>query len=347
MNIFLLAYALTLINGFFCKCIKQGRKLFCITSGFVYFLIAALRSWYVGGDSFNYKYMFEAIGILDLNQVLQFSEQDPFFAIFLKIINSISGEYTFLFAIVAAFFVITVWSCIYRYSDDPVMSIIILLAFSLYQFSMTGMRQTIAIGFIVLAFMAVKEKKRFLPYVYILMGSLFHISSLIYIVIPLVRRTPITVLTLRLATAILVVTFVLRRSIAGFLVFFLEGRGYGLSLSDSGLTMMLVVAALYVMAVVFMKEYSRTDKDYCILYYTGWLAVFFEILVTSQNIFFRIAFYFLIFYIILIPNVVSKVENRNTRIILKTSIYLLLSIQYIFYTIGSCYILPYTAFWQV
>lgn len=64
MNIFLLTYILTLINGFFCKYIKDGKRVFCITSGIAYFLIAALRRWDVGGDSYNYKYMFE-LGVFD------------------------------------------------------------------------------------------------------------------------------------------------------------------------------------------------------------------------------------------------------------------------------------------
>lgn len=90
---------------------------------------------------------------------------------------------------------------------------------------------------------------------------------------------------------------ILRRTIAALLIIFIQERGYNLSLSNSGATMMFVIAVLYVMAIVFLKEYSKTDKDYFILYYMGWFAVFFEILVTSQNIFFRAAFYFLISYV--------------------------------------------------
>ena len=346
MNIFLLTYILTMINGFFCKYIKDGKRVFCITSGIAYFLIAALRRWDVGGDSYNYKYMFELVSSMDLRQVIQYAKTDPFFFIFLKALSCISENYTFLFSVVAAFFVIMVWTLIYRYSDDPVLSIIILLAFNLYQFSLTGMRQTIAMGFIVLSLIEMKEQKRFSPYLCVILGSLFHSSAFIFIIIPLLRRITITTTMLRYSSLLLVVVFILRRTIASIFIIFIQERGYNLSLSNSGATMMFVIAVLYVMAIVFLKEYSKTDKDYFILYYMGWFAVFFEILVTSQNIFFRAAFYFLISYVILIPNLVSRVKSRNSRLILKSSMYILMSAQYLLFTIGSCYILPYTTFWQ-
>ena len=320
--------------------------MFCITSGIAYFLIAALRSWNVGGDSFNYKYMFEVVSSLNLSQVIQYAKTDPFFFIFLKALSCISGNYTFLFSIVSAFFVITVWTFIYRYSDDPVLSIIILLAFNLYQFSLTGMRQTIAMGFIVLSLIETKKQRRFLPYLCVIIGSLFHASAFIFMIIPLMRQITITTAMLRFSSLLLAVVFILRRAIASIFIIFIRERGYNLSLSNSGATMMFVIAVLYGMAIVFLKEYSKTDKDYSILYYMGWFAVFFEILVTSQNIFFRAAFYFLISYVILIPNLISRVKSRNSRLILKSSMYILMSAQYLLFTIGSCHILPYTTFWQ-
>ena len=77
------------------------------------------------------------------------------------------------------------------------------------------------------------------------------------------------------------------------------------------------------------------------------LACFFEMLVSTQSIFFRIAFYFLMIYIVFVPNVVESIRNGKSRFIVKTGIYVLLSIQYLVFTIGSCGILPYQTFWQV
>ena len=52
-------------------------------------------------------------------------------------------------------------------------------------------------------------------------------------------------------------------------------------------------------------------------------------------------------YIVFVPNVVESIRNGKSRFIVKTGIYVLLSIQYLVFTIGSCGILPYQTFWQV
>lgn len=346
-NIFLYAYILILIVGFCCTRITNGKKHFCVFSGIVYFLLAALRSSQVGGDSFNYRNMFESMEGKSLQHIFLKSDRDPVFYTFLGVLRKLTDHYWVMFAIIALFFVVTVWVYIYRYSDDPVLSVVVLLAFNLYQFSLTGLRQTVAIGFIVLAIMAINENKRVSPYVFILIGGLFHASALVFLVIPLLRHLRLNTKILRFSGIMLFVCFIFRRNIAGMLVQYLGERGYGLELSDSGSTMMLVIAFLFAVALLFIREYADSDQDYRIQYYIGWFAVFFEILVTSQNIFFRIAFYFLIAFVTLIPNIASRAKNPTTRRTLKVGLYVVLSVQYLFYTIGSCYILPYTTFWQI
>lgn len=347
MNIFSFAYIVILIIGFLCNYTENGKKYFCISSGVIYFLIAALRSSQVGGDSYNYRNMFEIIDRFNFKEIILTSKKDPIFFAFLKILRNITDNYSVLFAIVAGFFTVTVWMYIYKYSEDAVLSVIVLLAFNLYQFSLTGMRQTIAMGFVVLAIMAVYENKKLFPYIFIILGGLFHSSALLFLVIPIMRHIRMSTKVLRIMGGLLIVCFFLRGYIAGILVQYVAERGYDLSLSNSGKIMMIVIGVLFGLALLFINEYAECDKNYCVQYYMGWLAVFFEILVTSQNIFFRLAFYFLISFIILIPNIACRAKNPNSRLILKTGLYVVLSIQYLFFTIGSCYVLPYSTFWQI
>ena len=346
-NIFLYAYILILIVGFCCTRITNGKKHFCFFSGAVYFLLAALRSSRVGGDSFNYRNMFESIEGKSLQQIFLKSDRDPVFYAFLGVLRKMTDQYWVMFAVIALFFVVTVWIYIYRYSDDPVLSVVVLLAFNLYQFSLTGLRQTIAIGFVVLAIMAINENKKILPYVFVIIGSLFHSSALVFLAIPILRHLRLNAKVLRFSGVLLFVCFMFRRNIASVLVRYLGERGYELEISESGSTMMLVIAFLFAMALLFIREYADSDEDYRIPYYIGWFAVFFEFLVTSQNIFFRVAFYFLIAFVTLVPNIANRAKNITTRRTLKVGLYVVLSVQYLFFTMGSCYILPYTTFWQI
>lgn len=321
--------------------------MFCIGSGTIYFLVAALRSSHVGGDSFNYRGMFELLVDKNIGFAFAYSEKDSVFYVLLSLLGKVTDNYSVLFAIVAALFTITVWVYIYKYSDDPVLSVIVLLAFNLYQFSLTGMRQTIAISFVVLAIMAVHEEKKIIPYIWVLIASLFHASALMCLIIPILSKIRLSTVAIRIAAIPLVICFVFRNSIAGILVELVSERGYGIDLSASGNTMMLVIFILFLMAALFVKEYAYFDEKYHISYMLLIVAVFFEMLVTAQNIFFRIAFYFLIVLIIVVPNVAERAINENSRKILKVGLYVVLSAQYLFYTIGSCHVLPYTTFWQI
>lgn len=107
------------------------------------------------------------------------------------------------------------WVYIYKYSDDPVLSVIVLLAFNLYQFSLTGMRQTIAISFVVLAIMAVHEEKKIQPYIWVLIASLFHSSALVCLSIPILSKIRISTIAIRIAPIPLMICFIFRNSIAG------------------------------------------------------------------------------------------------------------------------------------
>lgn len=347
MNIFSVTYILVLALGILSKPYKHGRKYFCISSGIIYFLLAALRSSQVGGDSFNYRYMFEALAGKSISTALAYSEKDPIFYIFLSFLGRFTKNYTVLFTIVAALFGIAVWYYIYRYSDDPVLSVIVLLAFNLYQFSLTGMRQTMAMSFVVFAMIAINEGKKILPYILIIISGLFHLSALICLIIPILRHFPIKPKTIRLAAIPLIVCFLLRTNIAQLLIGLVSERGYGISISQSGYTMLLVIFTLYIMAAVFVNEYADFDENYHIQYWIAIGTVFFETLVTAQNIFFRVAFYFLIVFVTLVPNVAKRARLESSRSILTVGLYIVLSIQYLFYTVGSCYSLPYTTFWQI
>lgn len=218
MNIFIGSFFVILILGAICKKICNGKKMFCIGSGTIYFLVAALRSSYVGGDSFNYRRMFELLADKNIKFAFAYSEKDPIFNVLLSLLGKVTDNYSVLFAIVAVLFTITVWVYIYKYSDDPVLSVIVLLAFNLYQFSLTGMRQTIAISFVVLAIMAVHEEKKIQPYIWVLIASLFHSSALVCLSIPILSKIRISTIAIRIAPIPLMICFIFRNSIAGMLV---------------------------------------------------------------------------------------------------------------------------------
>ena len=348
MNIFHIAFFAILLFGFHFKTQSShnAKKWFCIISGCIYFLISALRKNTVGGDTFLYVKMFQDIAGQSFEASLNYINRDPIFGAFLWIIGRFTDNYTVLFIIVAALFCFSVWYYIYKYSKDPCLSVVFLLAFNLFQFSLTGMRQTIAIAFIIWAVMFLKQNKPIKAAFFIALASLFHLSALIFIIVLPLKRIRLSLNMLYFSIIGLIAVFLTRSFVAETLIFLISDRGYTVNDNNAGLTMTFVIFVLYVFCALFSYHYQKDNPDHNIDLMVSLIAVFFEMLVPAQAIFFRIAFYFLIINTSLIPNVIHSIRTPIYRQIINTGLYVLLSAQYLFFTMGSCYILPYTTFWQ-
>lgn len=350
MTVFHFAFIFILLSAVFSvgQRVKRSKR-FCIVSGVIYFLIAAMRGFGVGNDTGNYYHAFLQMANYPLKAVFKslVAREEYLFYLFLWIIRQITANFTVVLAIIALLFTVAAWLYIYKYSEDPRLSVIFLLSFNIYQFTLTGLRQTMAISFVLLAIMALKKEKVFVAVLLILVASLFHASALVLLPIVFLRRIKLSRETLFCSLVILLIVFVARVPIAAKLIPFIADRGYIINVSSSGFTMAFVVFALYTFFVVFSREYEDYFGDYRLVSWMMLLACFFEMLVPAQNIFFRIAFYFLIIGIELIPNMVMAVHHDRSRKIVMGTLYVLLSIQYLFFTINSSGIMPYYTFWQL
>lgn len=328
---------------------EKGKKIYCIVTGLCYFTIAAVRSSTIGFDTGIYVNAFNRLSEMPLNAAMLYSNKDAVFWAMLCLLGKITSNYTVLFSVVAGLFTVSAWHLIYKYSKDPRLSIILLLAFNLYQFTFTGMRQTIAISFILWAIDFCYQEQTLKSIIFILIGALFHSSALVFIIVILLmeyRKELEHIHTFSVAL-VLGVVFLFRERIAQKLIVFIQDRGYEVTMTNGGLTMTFVIFSLFLLGCLFIREYSFSDENATLSYLIAAIACFFEMLVSTQSIFFRVAFYFLIVYIIFVPNVIQTIKHDSSRRFIKASVYILLSIQYLVFTINSCGIIPYQTFWQV
>lgn len=345
---FYISFMVVIFFGIGVRKSEIRNKYFCIITGIMYFALAAFRGASVGTDTPHYINNLINLAGLPLERVAMIYKKDICFYWFLSILGRYTNNYTILLIIVACWFGYSVWHFINKYSPDPALSIIVLLALSIYQFSLTGIRQTIAMGFLVWAFDMIIQKKNLKAVVLILIGSLFHASLMVSLIL-----IPINILVKKVTRrgaliicGLLVVVFLMRSYIAKYLIVLIADRDYSITEANSGLTMTFVIFALLVMTSVFMEEFSARNENASFFFLTGAVACAFQMLVATQAIFFRLAFYFLMVYPIMIPSFVSTLQNRNNYRIMTYVLYVLMSVQYLFFTMNSCGIAPYHFFWQ-
>lgn len=354
MTVYHIAYIFLFILFIISKIIKSddiSRKFFCISTGIVYFFIAAFRGYRVGCDTYTYYYGFmDASKAESLSEYMdRFSEserKDYFYNAFIWLMRQLTDNFTWVLVIVAALFAITFWRLIYKYSKDPCLSIIFILAFNIYQFTLTGIRQTIAISLLILAYERINKNKYISCVLLILIAAQFHKSAYIFLIILLLKFVKIKYNSLLAMALTALATLIFRNRIASLLMPLVEDRGYSLSLSGGGETMLFVIFAIFVFCVVvLLMNKNNIIEKYSFEICISFMALFFEILVPTQNIFFRLAFYFLVFFSLLLPNVIDLFEGKN-KIAVNVATYAILSVQYVFFTIISSGIGNYVFFWE-
>lgn len=114
----------------------------------------------------------------------------------------------------------------------------------------------------------VKSRTELAEYIWVLIASLFHSSALVCLSIPILSKIRISTIAIRIAPIPLMICFIFRNSIAGMLVGLMSERGYGIDLSASGYTMMLVIFILYLIVALFVEEYAYFDKKRSICKYS-------------------------------------------------------------------------------
>ena len=208
---------------------RISNKLFCIIICTLFILITGLRHNMVGSDTTVYYLQFQEIKQMSLENVIALEKRDFGFYILEWFVAKTFHDFVALTLIVGCVFYIPVTLLIYRYSEDKGLSYLILMAFMFFQFSMTGVRQTMALGFAIMCMLELlKEKKNIVrSVIWFLIGTSVHRSCLIilsFLLIYIFRRNRSIA---KSCLVILPITFLLRDQLTIMASTMFEMLGFG------------------------------------------------------------------------------------------------------------------------
>ena len=198
MNIKLALFAFVILLGMIFGTRKdvnrKQQKWYVILMTAVLILESSLRSVNVGNDTMSYYYTFLSIKNMSWGEIFaSFSTsfkggegKDPGFALFVKIIQIVSGDFNFFLFVSALVFFIPLGMILYRYSNHILQ---LIFAFTLYIalfhiVALSGIRQQLATGFTFMAFLLLGDGKRILSALVIVLGSMLHISAALFLLVP-------------------------------------------------------------------------------------------------------------------------------------------------------------------
>lgn len=243
---------------------------------------------------------------------LSFSDFELFFKLMTKIISSITRNKQVYLLVISILSNVPISMIIYKKSKNPLMSVLLFLSFGFYNFNFSGLRQAIAFA---LTFYSVTYiiNKNFVKYIItIIFASLFHMSALVFLPAYFLNNFKITKFKIILLIVIYIIIYIFKIQIYNFInsIFYEE---YGIVFSNSYLWMIM---CLLILAICLISYKKICDDNKSILYNLVIIGSAIMLLSPIANNIMRIANYYYMFIILLIPEAISHIKNIKNRLLL-------------------------------
>ena len=317
---------------------KTQKKKCIIAVSTIMTLFSGFRSWWYG-DLVKYytRYLNESTSSLR-----ELYKTNGLRNIGLTVANkfaySLFGEYGYevLLFLIALFSAYTLGKLIAMYSSSSYWSYLMYLSMGFYAFTLSGLKQTIAMSFCCLAMIALLQDniKRFL--IMVGLGALFHAPALVFLVAYPFSRKKFDKWYVIVVATLMTVMYLYRNQ----LVYFFEDAYRSEAAADamlaqevSGVGGRFIGMMLIMMLAMMLRPLTLKDRIYTKVFNMMVLAAAFQMMSVFNNTYTRLADYFYQFVVLFVPMfmqpITSKKElayRRASSIIQNTEIRLMLSV---------------------
>ena len=264
---------------------------------------SGFRSWQMG-DMRHYCWAYLETNLPDWQ--LQFVESGDTVGLqmFYRFFGQMGLSFEFCVFAAAVFVAVTLGILVFRYSTSPFWSYMMFLSMGFYLGSMNTLKQAVAMGFVVLAMMAILDRK---PLRFILMvaaGTLFHTPAMVFLIAYPFANKKINWSYPLLLVLLVAAVFFFRDQIIDALtsVYYEETMEFEAAEFVGG--KVILMAGILVIAMILRPLY-RFDSVYCKVFNVLVLAVVAQSFSVYDNVFTRLADYFFQFIVLLIPMILQ------------------------------------------
>ena len=293
-----------------------GAKEYIHKDRVIFFLMALGMAIFVGlrtrgNDTGTYQQMYEGLG----NSLSAIAEIDwanvaatpglTFCSTLLKSIGASFQDYLMIFAV---FTVLTYLWFIRKYTSDLWLSVYFFLTMGVYTFTMSAIKQTAAVAFLVIATDRAINKKWWKFILWVAIAELFHPYAFVYLVIPLLFFRPWSKRTYFLLIGTILVAFSLSNLMSGILAM-TDSLGYNYDTDafiGDGVNIFRVMVVWAPIMLSFLARNSlskNADRVAQVTINASMInaMIMFIGLFGTANYFARLANYFLIFQTLALP----------------------------------------------
>lgn len=318
---------------------RKKKRILCGLVGVQLFLTAALRATTVGGDLENYIPAYEYISQSSWDKLL-FVPFETGYVVLNKILSLMTPEVRLLLVFISGFIVFGYIRSIYRNSTIPWLSLFLFIAMGFFTESLSMLRQSIAMV-VILGGLKYVEERHFGKYLLIvILAMTFHLTAVVMLIL-----YPFSRVKLNLKNFILLITgcglfmLTLGRSILNYVISNFYSLYSSKIESGSGFSMLLLLLAIAVGGLL-LNSPNRSPKVYMSMIA---LACCMQLFALQFALFARIVMYFSMASVIYIPETLSRIQNKEIRLMMILLVCVLAAMYFIFLILerNAAGIMPY------
>ncbi len=272
-------------------------------------------------DLINYKNIFLESGSMEYDYIMELGKRgdlkDPIFSVVAKFFNSIGFSVEAWMGMIALLFAVCFCYFVFKNSKNVWMSMLILISLH-FSFTLTGLRQTMALAFVCLAFNCILQKKPVKFLVFVVIAIMFHSSAILFLPAYLIAKQKVG---LKQFLYITIVFFVANfspdtfRNLIETLAWTEQVSEYAdrtVSLSWSGF---IIEFAILIFCLFIRNNHLKNPELHSIDMLINCLIVSICFLALSTVVAeaFRLSLYYSIGSAVLIPNVIALEKNKEKR----------------------------------
>ena len=325
---------------------RQKDTFILIVSGIALFAIYVLRDYSVGRDIMGYSETYDSMQ----NQVLfdaSWTWMEWGYVLLMKLSSMIGLSFRGFLAIVYSIILIPLGVFIKRYSQNVTLSIIVFICFQLFVFSMSAVRQTLAMSICITAYMVANRNgfKPFLWYCILLVFAiLVHRSAIVFAPAYFLMRKKFDFGMVMMYLIIIFLAFITQGDLLGRLSDFGESNNIALQENLSVGTFTYFMLFIIVVAFIVVYRKSRSAETYNLAKsITGPRVLIQQSLTNHLNLFvccillqivfqgfmlMRAATFYQLFILLVLPNLIEEFP-REIRPVLRIAV--IIGMIFIFY----------------
>lgn len=307
---------LSILSKMFNSNIDKSDRIFLLFLFIPMFLISGLRASHVGTDTSNYMHGFNLISSVPFEYIFDVVRWEKGYVVLNKMASILSTNSQIIIIITSFCSLFFIFKGIYESSSIRLFSVFLYFTLFYYFISFNAIRQFIAISLVLYGYKFVVEKKFFKYIFIILISSLFHKISILFIPMYYLYGIKLNSKKLIMIGVGFGISLVMFNKLTrfGFFLFPEYAMYVGTQYFQGGGILTSTISGIILAFGLFIKGTNKVDKEFDYLLLIMMFSFITSIFSMNISLFNRFNYYFSVFNILFIPKGIYLVKDKRLSI---------------------------------